>query len=435
MPGHRRISYDQLKRFCRPAAAAAALAVLALAGANPAAARGRPEENFTLRAAVSLPNGQKIQSFDISFVDQFDGIYLLADRTNKDVESVDVLNNRIAALYTANFAGIVGSNFNAAGPNGILTVTDPSTGISYLWAGDFGNGSNGPVGGLVKVINLDDGSLVKTISTGGTARADELCYDPKDHVIMIANDAEPLPPTGNGPYLTFIDSQTYAVQGQLLLGGQNDNIKATNGIEQCQYVGKTGHFYVNIPEVNGPGDDSAAGAVLEIDPVARTIVNVFTIPHGKCEGPQGMAVGPYPQLLLGCNDPLKDVPSTVTINLTDGKVLNTFAGEDGSDEVDYDPSDGHYFLAESGGANPQHLGIIDALTAKGLKIGVEDPSKTIGLAGAAGNHSVAADPFTNKVFVPIAATSGAGICSSVGGDDSVGCIAVYKATNGKNEGE
>lgn len=436
MPGHRRISYDQLRRFWRPAAAAAALGVLALATVSPAAARGS-EENFKLRAAVSLPNTQKVQSFDISFVDEYDGLYLLADRTNKDVEAVDVLNNKIATLYTANFAGIVGNNFNAAGPNGILTVTDPNTGISYLWAGDYGNGSNGPVGGLVKVINMEDGSLVATISTGGTARADELCYDSKDNVIMIANDAEPLPSAGGtGPYVTFINSTNYKVLGQLFMSGKSgQGPLATNGIEQCQWRSGTDKFYLNLPEVNGPGNDTADGHVLVISPTGMNIVKDFDIPVSQCAGPQGMALGPTPQILLGCNDPNKTVPQSVTINQKNGKIINTFAGEDGPDEVYYNPGDSHYFLGESGGANPQHLGIIDASTAKGLKIGVSDPSKMIGIAGGGGNHSVAADSFTNKVFVPIAATSGGGVCSSAGGDDSVGCIAVYKATNGKNEGQ
>jgi hypothetical protein len=429
MRGHHRFSQSEFGRIWRPAAAAM-LGAAVLLTAHLAAAAQQRDETATLRAAISLPNGQKVASFDIGYVDPSRFEYYLADRTNSAVDVVDTTTNQVIAQLKANFAGN-GKSPNVSGPNGLLTV-----GHRYLWAGDYGNGSNGGTGGLVKVYDLDAGSLVTTIATGGTARADELCYDATDHVVMIANDAEPLPSSGGtGPYVTFINSQTYQVLGRIFMNGTGGAPLATNGIEQCQWRKGPDKFYLNIPEVSGPGDDSAPGAVLVIDPVAMTIVNTYDIPHDQCEGPQGMALGPRPQILLGCNDPLKDVPSTVTINQRDGSVINTFANEDGSDEVWYNSGDGHYYLGESGGANPQHLGVIDAAIAQGLNIGREDVSQTTGIAGGGGAHSVAADSVTNKVFVPIAATSGAGVCGSVGGDDSVGCIAVYKVMRTSDESQ
>jgi len=53
------------------------------------------------------------------------------------------------------------------------------------------------------------------------------------------------------------------------------------------------------------GDSPAAS-------IARTIL--WTIPSDKCLGPQGMAIGPDHQILLGCNDPTLTVPSTVIID-------------------------------------------------------------------------------------------------------------------------
>jgi hypothetical protein len=428
MRGHRRFPSIELMRFCcRPAAVA--LAATVLLAANMAAAQKPREEIFTPRAAISLPNGAKVTRFDISWVDPQLGEYFLADSTNKTIDVVDTTTNQVVAQLTGNFAG-VGPTFDTGGPNGVLTVAH-----RYVWVGDFGKGANGGTGGLVRVIDLTNGSLVATIATGGVARADELCYDAKDHVILIANPGEPLPPSGTGPYVTFIDSQTYKVLGQIFMNGKNGTPLATNGIEQCQWRRKTGKFYLNIPEVNGPGTDAAPGAVLVIDPTTMTILKTFNIPHSQCEGPAGMALGPIPQILLGCSDALKDVPSTVTINENNGKVINTFSGEDGADEVWYNPGDGHYFLGESGGVNPQHLGIIDAATVTGLDIGSEDASQKTGIPGGGAEHSVAADATTLKVFVPISSTAGAGVCSSVGGDDSAGCIAVYKAKRGTNEGE
>jgi hypothetical protein len=72
-------------------------------------------------------------------------------------------------------------------------------------------------------------------------------------------------------------------------------------------------------------------------------------------------------------------------------------------------------------AATQLLGVIDAnpLTA--------DPSAYTALAGTPNAHSVAADPIFNQVYVPIPAAHST-VCSSAGGSDAVGCIAVFTAS-------
>jgi hypothetical protein len=421
MRDHRRFSYVELTRFYRPAVVAAALAAAALLTANLAAAKPR-EEMFKLRAAISLPNGAKINRFDISWVDPKLGEYFLSDSTNKTIDVVNTATNQVVAMLAATppFHG-VGPTFDTTGPNGVLTVDH-----RYVWAGDYGDGTNGnPVGGVVKVIDLTTGNTVAVIPTGGTARADELCNDPKDHVVMIANPGEtPVSMGGTGPYVSFIDTTTYKVLGQIFMNGKNGTPLATDGIEQCQWRRQNDKFYVNIPEVNGPGTDAAPGAVLVINPTTMTIVKTFALDHNLCEGPAGMALGPTPQILLGCGDGLKNVPSTIVIDARNGNVIYTLKNEDGADEVWYNPGDGHYLLARSGGVTGPELGIVDSATGKN--------DKSLTTRGAA--HSVAADPNTLKVFVPIPVTGTGAVCSLVGGDDSDGCIAVYKAGPGTNEG-
>ena len=63
------------------------------------------DETFTATKAISLPGGQKITSFDISFVDPRIGNYFLADRTNKSIDIIDTSTNTVAAQYQDNFAG------------------------------------------------------------------------------------------------------------------------------------------------------------------------------------------------------------------------------------------------------------------------------------------------------------------------------------------
>jgi hypothetical protein len=366
------------------------------------------DEVYAPAAAITLPNGQLITTFDISFDDPVLEAYFLSDRTNKAVDVVDTRTNTLSAQLLGTgtggtFAGATGNN-NTSGPNGVLTVNHQE-----VWAGD-GNST-------VKVINLLSQQTTHVINTGGAMRADEMCWDPRDHLVLVANDAEtPF------PYVSFISTDTYTVVGKITMNGSGGTPAATNGIEQCKWSFRTGMFYINIPEVNGSGTDTAPGATLVISPQTMSIVQTFNIPLSSCAGPQGMALGPENQILLGCNDPNKTVPSTVVIDEKNGNVVKVLPGEDGSDEVWYN-DEGHYFLARSGGATPQQLGVVDAFS------GNEDQPLADGLPNTTasphgGNHSVAADPIMNQVYVPIASSSGATICSSVGGSDTQGCIAV-----------
>lgn len=395
-----------------PVCLAAAVAIPTLFAALPAVA----DEVFNPTQAITLPKSstgqqQKIQSFDISWVDPRLGLYFLADRTNKSVHVVDIGTNNIVTQLTANFAGPSTSN-DTAGPNGVLTIG------RQVWAGD-GNST-------VKVIELNTGKLVATIPTGGTKRADELCYDPDDQLVMMANDAD------SPPFVTLISTSTHSVVKTITMNGKNGTPNATNGIEQCQWNPRTKRFLLNIPEVNGPGDDTAPGAVLVISPKKMAVERTFMLDHDKCAGPQGMAIGPDHQVLLGCNAPSgvsASAPngngkfSTVVINDQATHIIATLNNESGADEVWFNPGDNQYFLARSAANGSQQLGVVDAgkLT--------EDASRTTNATGKGNVHSVAADPVFNQVYVPIPSTATAGVCSSAGGTDSDGCIAVYTTPN------
>src|SRR5262249_49172187 len=145
------------------------------------------------------------------------------------------------------------------------------------------------------VLNLD--GSVKTglpsnpITVGGTTRADELCYDSKDNLIMIASPAE------DPPYVTFIDTKAHKVLSQLKFDGKTNNTpNATNGLEQCGWSPKTGLFYQNVPEIDGDGHDTKDGGISVIDPKSvlsgsPKVDKTVKIPLADCAGPQGMAIG------------------------------------------------------------------------------------------------------------------------------------------------
>ena len=392
---------------------AGALAPALLMTAWPVAAQ---DLNWAPTTAISLPGGGKIISFDIGFVDPVIGLYVLADRTNKAVSVVDTASNQLKAFIPATppFAGATGNN-DTSGPDGVITVNHRE-----LWVGD-GNST-------VKVIDLFSQQTTHVISTGGANRADELCVDSRHGVVLVANDAE-----SPFPFVSFIatgqfgdPTKRYQVLDRITMdgtvnGGSGVNTpKATNGIEQCQWDSQTGKFFINIPENGGDGTNSKPGVVLEIDPLSHAILNAFSPPLDSCRGPQGMAIGPSPQILLGCNGTNNANNPTAIIDKFNGNFV-TVPQQSGADEVDFLNSlGGIYFLARSSavGAN-QQLGIISSQNFSANSVPTQ-------VAGKGNAHSVAADPVHNQVYVPIpGAVGGATICSSLGGVDANGCIAVF----------
>jgi hypothetical protein len=368
------------------------------------------DEVFKATSAVTGLGAQTIVGFDISFVDPVLKLYILGDRTNKAVDAVNTESNVIVTqVGKGTFTGATGNN-NTSGPDGVVIVDHKE-----IWAGDGDS--------TVKIFSWPSGKLVvPPLSTGGANRVDEMCYDSRDHLVMMANNAEtPF------PFSTLVDSTSHTIKKKITFDGTNGTPKATNGAEQCQWSPRTGKFYISIPEISGPGDNSVAGGVAVIDPQSMKVEKIFTVSHDSCAGPQGMAIGPDDQILLGCNGASGDGQhSTVIINEHSGAIIRVLHNESGADEVWFNEGDGHYFLARSSAFGPnQLLGVVDAFGQR------EDQSVPIAKSATLNAHSVAVEPDDNQVYVPIPGANalfpaGAStVCSSVGGRDTQGCIAVF----------
>ena len=256
----------------------------------------------------------------------------------------------------------------------------------------------------------------QTISTGNAAldrRADEMCYDPVDQLIMVANNAPVSTSTApRFPFATLISTlgPTYVPVAKIPFDGTNGAPKSTNGIEQCQWSPVTGKFYIAIPGIVGA--PAGGGGVAVIDPKSMKVEKTFLISGDVCMAPQGMAIGPDNQILLGCNGASGNGTfSTVIINQHTGAVVAVLANESGADEVWFNPGDDHYFLARSAAHGPnQMLGVVDALGHRADQ-SVVTANKTIAGRNA---HSVAADSNKNQVYVPIPAGVST-VCSAAGG--------------------
>jgi hypothetical protein len=419
------------------------LAVMAVA---PSAA----DEQFIPYQAVQLPDTGVLGAFDISFVNP--ALRTLAVAASRVVDSrgpfgtvviVDTDLNLVTKELIPDppFAGACSfpARNTVTGPNGVIVI---KSGINAeVWAGDgpaltatgvahICNVKTGtpptPVAGdiatpsTVKVLDLNSGATKAVISTGGNGRADELCYDSKSHVVLIANDET------FDNFITFINAETYEVIQKIKFDGTDpngDKILA-NGIEQCIFNPKDGNFYINIPNTVQGSNTTAPGVTLRISGKAPFHVEKIVADFSKapwnttgCTGGTGIALGPNDQLANSCG---------LIINFQTGAIIANFESEGGADEIWFNPGDRHYFFADS---TPALLGVVDA--------GPKKPSADLEAVTAVGSHSVAADSVTNEVYVPIrgnnaVANSGA-VCSKatdvfgLAGSDALGCILSYIA--------
>ena len=384
---------------------------------------------FSPTAAITVGDetAQPLNSFDISFVEPAIGLYVLGDRSNNAVDMVDTHSNAFLGFCGHNqFQGAVPNpngtiNNNVSGPNGVLIRDNRE-----IWAGDGDS--------TVKVFDVagcgETTVPSHTIPTGTPAdkRADEMCYDPVDQIIMVANNA------ADTPFATLISTIFYVKLVSIPFP------QSTNGAEQCQWNPVTGLFYITIPGIETP--DNGHGQVVVINPGTLMVDarSPFDIPLTACASPQGLAVGPGNDMLVGCNGNGSNTQSSVIIGAGVGQLLATIPNQSGPDEVWFNPGNLRYFLARSNaGSGFQALGIIDAgarvaNTPPGIQTGAPVNNPPSDLHPSA--HSVAADSVTGKTFWPIPANPPVGggpqgntpfgLCSFAGGDDTKGCILVVE---------
>jgi hypothetical protein len=344
-------------------------------------------EQATQRITTIQIPGNPLTSFDISWFDKFSGLYLLADRSNAALDIFDPETDK----FVARVGGFTGfdpaTGNNVAGPDGVLTVRPHGTAGDEAWVGDGDS--------TVKVIDLQTMTMVDTISTGGKKRADELAYDPIDELVMAANNAD------DPPFATLISTTTRKIVATIPFPD------ATNGIEQPLFVPATGLFYISVPELNG---DKASGAVAIIDPKSAQVTNLA--PVSECQ-PAGLTLGLSNQILVGCGQDAILAgfpPKSIVLDATDGSVVKEIAEVGGSDEVWFNLGDRRFYLAARAMPGGPVLGVVNA---ENLRFIENVPTGT-------NAHSVAADPFTNQVFVPLQADPNDPACIN-------GCIAVYAA--------
>ena len=345
-----------------------------------------------LAASVGLTttiavDGNKLDNFDIGYVDANAGRYYLADRSNSAVDIIDTKTNKFIGRVTG-FVGVKKDASgravnNQSGPNGLAFDATRKE----LWVGDGDS--------TVKVIDVSGNSpkIVATINTGGERRADELFVDTKDGVVLVGNNAD------KPSYVTLISTKPgHAIVGKIVMP------EATNGIDQTTYVPETGMFYSSVPVLQG---EKNHGGLAVVDPKSAKLLKI--IPIDDCM-PAGSMHGPGTRLIVGCAAGSQNsglAAATVVIDVKTEKVVNVVHEVGGEDEVWYDPGQHRYYTSSRDQPGGPVLGVIDANTNRFVA----------SVATGVNAHSVAADAKTGAVYVPLTAPNPA--CAN-------GCIGVYK---------
>jgi len=378
-----------------------------------------------LIGVIPVP-GNPITSADISWVDPGTERYYFADRSNFGVDIIDAENDVFVGRVTG-MAGPLPSGggtptTNGPGPNGVLVTPNRK-----LWAGD-GNST-------VQVADVDPNSakylqIIQSISTampacddGGAhycGRADELGYDPKHHIILVANNAPLSIAAGHAPtdpYATFISAVApYTVLGHISFPG-------AGGLEQPLWDPEIHRFFLTVP-----GKLGAGGAVLT--PASVAVINPTTMLVEKtyafnCQsltgttsvGTTGIALGAFQHLLVSaCGKP-------IILNALTGHIINVITQVGGGDEVWYNSGDGRFYVTGANTSTPpvQSLGVIDAETSTWLQ-NVPDVRGKNPAAFAETNHIFTIVQI-NAAIVAMPATDDS-TCSKFG-FKGMGCIAVF----------
>jgi DNA-binding beta-propeller fold protein YncE len=359
------------------------------AGAVAAIGASAHAASLTRIATIDIP-GNKLEQFDIGYVDSETGRYYVTDRSNA---GVDIFDTR-KLTYIGRVTGFVGLKLNAegkpaiqlSGPNGV--AFDPVK--KELWAADGDS--------TVKVIDVaaNPPKIVASINTGGQRRADELGIDAKGGIVLVGNNAD------KPSYVTFISTKPdHAILGKIEMP------EASDGIDQPLYVPETGLFYGSVPIWK---EEKNHGGLAVFDP--KTLKMTKLIPIDDC-GPLGLAQGPGTNVIVGCSagsktrTPTMPTPATVIIDVKTEKVVKVIHELGGQDEVWYNPKARQYYTASRDMPTGPVLGVIDA-----------DTNTFVGSIATSENaHSVAADSTNGNIFVPL--TAGNSVCPN-------GCIGVYQ---------
>jgi DNA-binding beta-propeller fold protein YncE len=186
-------------------------------------------------------------------------------------------------------------------------------------------------------------------------------------------------------------------------------------MEQPAWDPNTGTFFVSIPALAGTNNPGGVAEISTSGVVLRTI-DFGTLGITSCS-PSGLAVGGSGNLMVGCGNV---GARAILLNPTTGKIVKTFAGVGGTDELWYDPATKKFYVTGNDGSNSTRF--FDVITDADLASIIAD---LVNLPETTSAHSITVDPLNGDIFVALAGTSAVDPCPSSFANP--GCIAVFSA--------
>jgi hypothetical protein len=380
--------------------------------------------------------GSPFTTYDISFFDPKTQLDYVADRTNAAVDVFSAQTNTFVGQIAGvpAFQGIQPTppgqpaNNAISGPDGVVVVNG-AVGFPnqhQLWVGD----GNATLAGFNLSTSLTNPATISgtPISLGPAAtakRVDEGAFDPKDNLLVFANNAAT--PT---PFTTLVNATNNAIVAKTVFDGTTQHGKPTpvaTGIEQPAWDKNTQSFYVAV-------DNAGPGGIAQMD-ITGAVTHFYDFSDaaflgaGSVCGPTGVAVsnvGGGTQLTIACGDATskQSLIFDPTKNGGNGQILTKLTQVVGGDEVWVDPNNSTAYLTGVDGSGNRVLAIVD-LTTDTWKQNVPT---------GPGAHSVAVDPITGEAFVPVGGfvaypslPGGWGTSPGSGAvcGDNLGCVLVF----------
>ncbi len=198
------------------------------------------------------------------------------------------------------------------GPDGVL-IRDSRE----IWAGD-GNST-------VKVFDVagcerdHNAQAYNPHRLAADNRADEMCYDPVDQLILVANNA------ASPPFATLISTIASTCRWS-----KSSRSRQSPPMASSSASGVRGRACSISPFPGSKIRIMVTVQVAVINPATFAVQTTFDIPLANCDTPQGMAVGPAHDILIGCNgSDGRQTQSSVIIDERNGNILATVANEFG----------------------------------------------------------------------------------------------------------
>jgi alpha-beta hydrolase superfamily lysophospholipase len=242
---------------------------------------GTRQQNVPLPqlATVSIPGTPASNwCYDTAVVDG--GTYYLADN---DRAGIDLIRDGKQPAYQGiigkgQFTGIGGcksGNYDKNGPEGIVIAHD------QIFAGD-GNSS-------VRVYSSETGQFITRIGTGGHLRSDEITYDARDQLVIVANGSERDSSKQDAPFLSFISTKQGKTFDQIV---KTLKLPHAYALEQPIWNPYDGKLYLAVPS----SDQNISGEVDVIDPITLSVTSIAT---PNCED-AGLALANPDLAAVGC---------------------------------------------------------------------------------------------------------------------------------------